>query len=85
MHVLLGIGERRTLRHADFVTYYRRLRRGFEAAIGRPGATEPYPVEHCGLCEFRQVCDERRRRWRQRALQERDELIPVVAARAAVQ
>ncbi len=61
MHVLLGIGERRTLRHADFVAYYRRLRRGFEAAIGKPGATEPYPVEHCALCEFREVCDER---WR---------------------
>ena len=61
MHVLLGIGERRTLRHADFVAYYRRLRRGFEAAIGRPGATEPYRVEHCALCEFRELCDER---WR---------------------
>ena len=35
MHVLLGIGERRTLRYTDFAAYYRRLRRGFEAAIGR--------------------------------------------------
>jgi predicted RecB family nuclease len=61
MHVLLGIGERRTLRHADFVAYYRRLRRGFETAIARPAASEPYPVEHCALCEFREVCDER---WR---------------------
>ena len=61
MHVLLGIGERRTLRYTDFAAYYRRLRRGFEAAIAGPEATEPYPVDHCALCEFRQVCDER---WR---------------------
>src|SRR5437899_2495850 len=58
MHVLLGIGERRTLRHADFAAYYRRVRAGFLARVGRAGKTEPYPVEHCALCEFRQVCDE---------------------------
>src|SRR6267142_7044167 len=33
MHVLLGIGERRTLRPADFNAYYRRVRTGFLAAI----------------------------------------------------
>ncbi len=59
MHVVLGIGERRTLRHADFAAYYRRVRVGFLAAIGRREATEPYPVEHCALCEFREVCKER--------------------------
>jgi uncharacterized protein len=62
MHVLLGIGERRTLRHADFAAYYRRVRAGFLAALGRGVPTEPYRVEHCALCEFRQVCDER---WQQ--------------------
>src|SRR6266581_769840 len=59
MHVLLGIGERRTLRHADFAAYYRRVRKGFLAALGQRAPTEPYRVEHCALCEFRQVCDER--------------------------
>jgi predicted RecB family nuclease len=59
MHVLLGIGQRRTLRPADFGAYYRRVRAGFLAAIGRAAPTEPYRVEHCGLCEFRTVCDER--------------------------
>jgi uncharacterized protein len=54
MHVLLGIGERRTLRLADFAAYYRRVRQGFEAGISHPRATEPYPVEHCALCEFRE-------------------------------
>src|SRR5215510_2320649 len=59
MHVLLGIGERRMLRYADFSAYYRRVRDGFLAAISRAEATEPYPVEHCALCEFRDVCNER--------------------------
>jgi uncharacterized protein len=59
MHVLLGIGERRTLRHADFDAYYRRVRAGFLAALGAALPTEPYRVEHCALCEFRNVCEER--------------------------
>src|SRR5437867_502489 len=59
MHGLLSIGERRTLRHADFAAYYRRVRAGFLAALDRAEATEPYRVEHCALCEFREVCDER--------------------------
>ena len=56
MHVLLGVGEQRALRYDDFAAYYRRVRARFEAAIGAPAATEPYPVEHCALCEFREVC-----------------------------
>ncbi len=59
MHVLLGIGEQRALRYDDFAAYYRRVRAAFEGAIATPGATEPYPVEHCALCEFRGVCGER--------------------------
>jgi predicted RecB family nuclease len=58
MHVLLGIGERRMLRHDDFAAYYRRVRASFEAAVTERRATEPYPVEHCGLCDFRRVCDD---------------------------
>src|SRR5262245_21432440 len=59
MHVLLGIGERRTLRPDDFAAYYRRVRNGFLAALGQGAATEPYRVGHCGLCDFREVCEER--------------------------
>ncbi len=59
MHVLLGIGQRRPLRPGDFDAYYRRVRAGFLAAIRRATPTEPYRVEHCGLCEFRTVCEER--------------------------
>src|SRR2546422_4631843 len=56
MHVLLGIGEQRALRYDDFAAYYRRVRGRFEAAIAAPQVTEPYPVEHCSLCDFRAVC-----------------------------
>jgi uncharacterized protein len=59
MHVLLGVGEQRSLRYDDFAAYYRRVRAGFEAVVGAPGATEPYPVDHCALCGFRGVCAER--------------------------
>ena len=60
MHVLLGIGEQRTLRYDDFAAYYRRVRARFEEAIASATPTEAYPVEHCGLCDFRGVC---RSRW----------------------
>ena len=56
MHVLLGIGERRTFRYDDFAAYYRRVRQSFEAATRRTDPTEPYPVDHCALCVFREVC-----------------------------
>jgi len=59
MHVLLGAGDPRALRYDDFAAYYRRVRAAFEAALARPAVTEPYPVDHCGLCEFRMVCAER--------------------------
>src|SRR5438034_6296012 len=59
MHVLLGIGEQRALRYDDFAAYYHRVRAGFEAVIAAPTATEPYPVEHCALCDFRSVCTAR--------------------------
>jgi uncharacterized protein len=62
MHVLLGSGQRSALRYVDFEAYYRRVRAGFEAAITTPRPTAPYPVEHCGLCDFREVCAERWRR-----------------------
>jgi uncharacterized protein len=56
MHVLLGIGEQRTLRYDDFAAYYRRVRAQFEAAVDSTTPTEAWRVEHCGLCSFRAVC-----------------------------
>ncbi len=58
-YVVLGTRERIPIRLADVSAYYRRLRRRFESAVaGRP-QTAPYPCEHCSLCDFRSVCEER--------------------------
>jgi predicted RecB family nuclease len=59
MHVVTGLGERETFRPEDYAAYYRRLKRRFLDAVesGRP--TYPYPVEHCGLCDFLRLCEER--------------------------
>jgi predicted RecB family nuclease len=56
MHVVTGLGERETFCPEDYAAYYRRLKRRFLAAIesGRP--TYPYPVEHCALCDFLELC-----------------------------
>ena len=59
MHVLLGAGEPRALRYDDFRAYDRRVRAGFEDAVASPAPTEPYPIEHCALCVFREVCGAR--------------------------
>ena len=59
MHVLLGTGERETLRPADFAAYYRRVRERFLEAVARRPATYPYPVQHCGICVFRPLCEAR--------------------------
>ena len=37
--------------------YYRRVRRRFLEAAAAQARTEPYPVEHCGLCDFRPLCE----------------------------
>ena len=74
-HVFLGVGETRTLRYDDFAAYYRRVRARFQSAIASPATTEPYPVEHCALCEFHGVCKDR---WRAE-----DSLVLVAGARRA--
>jgi predicted RecB family nuclease len=56
MHVVTGTGERESFRPDDFLAYYRRLRRRFMDAVEHDRPTYPYPVEHCGLCEFLERC-----------------------------
>jgi predicted RecB family nuclease len=70
-HVVLGgsAGGLRTLRVADFMAYYRAARARFHEAVGPtaaaaaypPTRTYPEPVEHCDVCRWRLVCDQRRR------------------------
>ncbi|HEY2817100.1 MAG TPA: TM0106 family RecB-like putative nuclease [Casimicrobiaceae bacterium] len=73
MHVFLGVGEKRSLRYDDFAAYYRRVRSRFESAVASTRTTEPYPVEHCAVCDFHGVC---RDRWRAE-----DSLVLVAGAR----
>ena len=59
-----------SLRVADFMAYYRRVKADFlaaadEARVGPPAyppeATYPDPVEHCEICRWWAVCRDRRR------------------------
>lgn len=60
MHVVLGSGERRSFRVAEFFAFYRRLRRRYEERLASEFAgTYPEPVEHCGLCGYIDHCQAR--------------------------
>ena len=64
MHLALGGGDGRewtSFRVVEYSAYYRTVRRRFEAHAEAPPETYPEPVEHCGLCEWKQSCAERRR------------------------
>jgi predicted RecB family nuclease len=56
MHVVMGTGEHESFRPDDFLAYYRRLHQRFTDAVEHGRPTYPYPVEHCGLCEFLERC-----------------------------
>src|SRR5207249_8882152 len=57
IHVLLGSGELASFRPDEFGAYYRRVRSRLEELVAAESPTEPYPNEHCGLCQFRPVVD----------------------------
>ena len=60
VHVENGLGERETFRVAELDAYYRRVRERFLAAIASESETYGWPVSHCGICDFRLRCRERR-------------------------
>src|SRR2546422_49168 len=57
MHIALGSGETESYRVLDFLAYYRRVRGRFLDAVYHPRLTEPWPVEHCGICDFLPLCN----------------------------
>jgi predicted RecB family nuclease len=61
MHVVLGTHERESLRVADFLAYYHRVRDRFVRAVLAGIDVYPLPVPFCDRCEFKQRCDDR---WR---------------------
>jgi predicted RecB family nuclease len=61
IHVILGNGERRSFRLAEFAAYFRRVRAAFLAALADgERSTYPEPVAHCEICRWRAVCDGKR-------------------------
>jgi predicted RecB family nuclease len=57
IHVLLGNGTQDTYKPSDFAAHYRRVRSRLEDFVADPPPTEPYPVDHCSICDFKPVCD----------------------------
>ncbi|MFL6033970.1 MAG: TM0106 family RecB-like putative nuclease [Gaiellaceae bacterium] len=57
MHVVLGSGERASFRPEEFGAYYRRVRKRLEQFVANPPPTEPWPVQHCAICDFRSLCE----------------------------
>ncbi|MGA7689768.1 MAG: TM0106 family RecB-like putative nuclease [Jiangellales bacterium] len=59
VHVELGSGNRETVRVADVLAYWRRLRGRLAALVAQPPSqpTTPEPCAHCGFCEFEPVCE----------------------------
>jgi predicted RecB family nuclease len=62
MHVVLGTGNVESYRPAEFAAFYRRARARLEDAVAHPRETYPWKVEHCRICDYWQLCQER---WRQ--------------------
>ena len=64
MHLALGgdgSESSASFRVAEYAAYYRAVRRRFEAHAASPPDTYPEPVDHCGVCEWKQACAGRRR------------------------
>jgi predicted RecB family nuclease len=62
MHVVLGTHERQSLRVADFLAYYHRVRERFVSTVAGGIDVYPQPVAFCERCEFQKRCEGR---WRE--------------------
>ena len=58
-YIVLGTRERIPIRLANVSAYYRRVRRRFQASTAARVQTAPYPCDHCLLCDFQSLCEER--------------------------
>ncbi|HET7743894.1 MAG TPA: TM0106 family RecB-like putative nuclease [Gaiellaceae bacterium] len=57
MKVVLGSGLEEDFRPADFAAFYRRARSCLTEAVATGPDPYPYPVDHCGICDFLELCD----------------------------
>ena len=60
LHIELGSGKRDTVRVDDVIAYWRRLRSRLAPLVADPPteATVAEPCDHCGFCEFEQLCED---------------------------
>jgi uncharacterized protein len=62
MHLALGDGTRPRFHVSDYRAYLHRAKARLESVTGAaPVKTYPEPVEHCGVCRWNKVCEQR---WR---------------------
>ena len=54
--IVLGNGEERRYRLADYLPYYRRLKQRFLQAQGASGQLYPHKVTHCKICKWSATC-----------------------------
>ena len=64
VHLCFGDGSERSFRTADYSAYYAKVQEGYlgfvQGLLTSAGpVTYPAPVSHCGLCGWREVCDQR--------------------------
>src|SRR5881392_165784 len=57
-HIELGNGERFSFRLKEYSAYARHARARLEHFVGAPPSTSPDPVKMCGLCRWRDNCQE---------------------------
>jgi predicted RecB family nuclease len=57
-HIELGNGERFSFRLKEYSAYARHARSQLEDFVAAPPATSPDPVRMCGLCRWRDNCQE---------------------------
>jgi uncharacterized protein len=62
MRLILGDDSEQVFRVADFVSYARATLRRLETVLAdSPIATYPDKVDHCSICRWKDVCDQKRR------------------------
>jgi uncharacterized protein len=60
MHVVLGGGAApKQFAVQRYLAFFRKIKRDFEAAISAKAETYPEPVEHCAICDWYRVCNDR--------------------------
>jgi predicted RecB family nuclease len=62
MHVVLGRTTNPEKYPVEqYMAYFRKIKRDFDAACRTEGDTYPEPTEHCNVCSWDSLCDKRRR------------------------